>query len=326
MTLEPGEKRDIVMLLGAADSEEAVREIIGRHRAPAAAGQSVTSNIDAWEKRLATIRVRTPEPTFDLMVNRWSLYQALSCRMWARSALYQSSGAFGFRDQLQDVMAFVYSEPAIARDHIVTAASRQFVEGDVQHWWHPQTGRGVRTRFSDDLVWLPYVIDHYVTVTADREVFDDRSPVSHDAAPQSGRTRDLRSTETIRGSRNHLRSLRSRAEESVHQGRARASAHRQRRLERWNEPGWDRGEGRECVAGVVSHNDAAEVLSARRESVATTRCATKCLARPMNTPKPSSAPPGTANGIGVPTSTTDLRWAHGRVTSARSIRSRKAGA
>ena len=129
------------------------------------------------------------------MVNRWSLYQALSCRMWARSALYQSSGAFGFRDQLQDVMAFVYSEPAIAREHIVTAASRQFVEGDVQHWWHPQSGRGVRTRFSDDLVWLPYVVDHYVTVTADREVFDDRSPVSHDAAPESGRARDLRSTE-----------------------------------------------------------------------------------------------------------------------------------
>jgi cyclic beta-1,2-glucan synthetase len=176
VTLEPGEKRDIVMLLGAADSEDAVREIIGRHRAPAAAGQSVTSNIEAWEKRLTTIRVRTPEPTFDLMVNRWSLYQALSCRMWARSALYQSSGAFGFRDQLQDVMALVYSEPATAREHIVRAASRQFVEGDVQHWWHPQTGRGVRTRFSDDLVWLPYVIDHYVAVTADTEVFDVEVP------------------------------------------------------------------------------------------------------------------------------------------------------
>jgi cyclic beta-1,2-glucan synthetase len=176
VTLEPGEKRDIVMLLGAADSEDAVREIIGRHRAPTSAGQSVTSNINAWEKRLATIRVRTPEPTFDLMVNRWSLYQALSCRMWARSALYQSSGAFGFRDQLQDVMAFVYSDSATAREHIVRAASRQFVDGDVQHWWHPQTGRGVRTRFSDDLVWLPYVIDHYVTVTADREVFDIEVP------------------------------------------------------------------------------------------------------------------------------------------------------
>jgi len=92
--------------------------------------------------------------------------------MWARSALYQSSGAFGFRDQLQDVMAFVYSEPDIAREHIIRSASRQFVEGDVQHWWHPHSGRGVRTRFSDDLVWLPYVVDHYVSVTGDEAIFD----------------------------------------------------------------------------------------------------------------------------------------------------------
>jgi cyclic beta-1,2-glucan synthetase len=176
VTLEPGEKRDVVMLLGAAESEEAVRQIIARHRTSAAAIQSVSSNTKAWEKRLSTIRVRTPEPTFDLMVNRWALYQALSCRMWARSALYQSSGAFGFRDQLQDVMAFVYADPAVAREHIVRAASRQFVEGDVQHWWHPLTGRGVRTRFSDDLVWLPYVIDHYVTVTSDEGIFDIEIP------------------------------------------------------------------------------------------------------------------------------------------------------
>ena len=176
VTLEPGESRDIVMLLGAAESEDAVRAIILRHRAPAAALRAVDSNIDSWERRLDTIKVRTPEPTFDLMVNRWSLYQALSCRMWARTALYQSSGAFGFRDQLQDAMAFVYADPSVASEHIVRAASRQFVEGDVQHWWHPQTGRGVRTRFSDDLVWLPYVIDHYVNVSCDREIFDVEVP------------------------------------------------------------------------------------------------------------------------------------------------------
>ena len=176
VVLEPGETRDVVMLLGAAESEDAVRQIIGRHRAPDAAERSVSANTEAWEQRLSTIKVRTPEPTFDLMVNRWALYQALSCRMWARSALYQSSGAFGFRDQLQDSMAFVYADPQVAREHIIRAASRQFVEGDVQHWWHPQTGRGVRTRFSDDLVWLPYVVDHYVTVVPDREIFDVEVP------------------------------------------------------------------------------------------------------------------------------------------------------
>jgi cyclic beta-1,2-glucan synthetase len=176
VTLEPGESRDIVMLLGAAQGEDAVRDIIARHRAPADARRSVDANIATWQRRLATIKVKTPEPTFDLMANRWSLYQALSCRMWARSALYQSSGAFGFRDQLQDVMAFVYSEPGIAREHIIRSAGRQFVEGDVQHWWHPHSGRGVRTRFSDDLVWLPFVVDHYVNIACDPAVLDAEAP------------------------------------------------------------------------------------------------------------------------------------------------------
>jgi cyclic beta-1,2-glucan synthetase len=176
VTIEPGETREIVMLLGAAEGEDAVREIIARNRTAAQAKGAVDANIHAWGERLSAVKVKTPSPTFDLMLNRWSLYQALSCRMWARTALYQSSGAFGFRDQLQDVMAFVYADAAVAREHIVRAASRQFVEGDVQHWWHPQTGRGVRTKFSDDLVWLPYVIDHYINVSCDRGVFDVEVP------------------------------------------------------------------------------------------------------------------------------------------------------
>ncbi|HEY3134078.1 MAG TPA: glucoamylase family protein [Gemmatimonadaceae bacterium] len=176
VTIEAGESRDIVMLLGAAGSEDAVREIILRHRAAPSARNAVDANVKAWQRRLDTIKVKTPELTFDLMLNRWSLYQALSCRMWARSALYQSSGAFGFRDQLQDAMAFVYADPDVAREHIIRAASRQFVEGDVQHWWHPQSGRGVRTKFSDDLVWLPFVIDHYVNVSCDRGIFDVEVP------------------------------------------------------------------------------------------------------------------------------------------------------
>ena len=175
--LQPGETRDVVVLLGAAGSDDDVRALIARYGAPARAEAAIDDAVAAWHDRLSVIAVRTPEPEFDAMLNRWSLYQALSCRMWARSALYQSSGAYGFRDQLQDCMAFVYAEPAIARAHLLRAAGRQFVEGDVQHWWHEPAGRGVRTRFSDDLVWLPFVADHYVRVTGDAAVWNATSAV-----------------------------------------------------------------------------------------------------------------------------------------------------
>jgi cellobiose phosphorylase len=174
--LAPGEARELVVVLGAAASEADARHALAQYRDVETAKAAVGATIRAWETRLSAITVRTPEPAFDAMLNRWMLYQALGCRMWARSALYQSSGAYGFRDQLQDTMAFVYAEPGIAREHILRAAGRQFVEGDVQHWWHPQSGRGVRTRFSDDLAWLPYVVDHYVRVTGDASVLDAEAP------------------------------------------------------------------------------------------------------------------------------------------------------
>jgi len=176
ITLAPGETRTIVVLLGAAESDDAARALIARHGSPGAAAAAIEGATAAWDERLSVIRVETPDAEFDALVNRWSLYQALSCRMWARSALYQSGGAYGFRDQLQDCMAFVYAEPAITRAHLLRAAGRQFTEGDVQHWWHEPTGRGVRTRFSDDLVWLPFVADHYVRVTGDAAVWDAAAP------------------------------------------------------------------------------------------------------------------------------------------------------
>lgn len=175
--LKPGETREVTVLLGAGSGKEDALALVSRYRAPDAANAALDHAARVWRARLGTISVRTPEPTFDLIVNQWALYQGLSCRMWARSAVYQSSGAFGFRDQLQDVMAFTYTEPKLARDHIIRCASRQFEEGDVQHWWHPHSGRGVRTRFSDDLVWLPYVVNHYLSLSGDNTVLDE--PVSY---------------------------------------------------------------------------------------------------------------------------------------------------
>jgi len=176
LELDAGQTREIVILLGAADSEAAARAATAAHRSAGLARAALERSVAAWEERLSVVQVRTPDPSFDVMLNRWTLYQALACRMWARSAIYQSSGAYGFRDQLQDLMAFVYAEPALARAHLLRAAGRQFLEGDVQHWWHPQSGRGVRTRFSDDLAWLPFVAEHYVRVTGDRAVLDEPVP------------------------------------------------------------------------------------------------------------------------------------------------------
>ncbi len=176
IVLEPGESREVAVLLGAADGEAEVAGLISRLGSTVAVRGAVDVAVQGWQDRLSTIAVHTPDPDFDVMINRWTLYQALSSRMWTRAGLYQSSGAYGFRDQLQDVMAFVHAEPGIAREHLLRAASRQFVEGDVQHWWHPLSGRGVRTRFSDDLAWLPFVVDHYVRTSGDTAVLDEVVP------------------------------------------------------------------------------------------------------------------------------------------------------
>jgi cyclic beta-1,2-glucan synthetase len=176
LEIAPGDTREVVVVLGGARTEALARDALARYRNVSRANAAVDQAVQGWAQRLSVIGVRTPEPSFDAMVNRWTLYQALACRMWGRTAVYQSSGAYGFRDQLQDVMAFVYAEPALAREHILRAASRQFEEGDVQHWWHPESGRGVRTRFSDDLAWLPYVTEHYVRVTGDQSILDEAVP------------------------------------------------------------------------------------------------------------------------------------------------------
>jgi cyclic beta-1,2-glucan synthetase len=175
LEMEAGGSAEIVVLLGETTNEDEARALIGKYRA--ADLDAVFATVTAfWDTTLGAVQVTTPDRAMDIMLNRWLLYQTLACRVWARAAFYQASGAYGFRDQLQDTMALCIAEPAIARAQLLRAASRQFVEGDVQHWWLPETGRGIRTRISDDRVWLAYVAAHYVTVTGDGAVLDAQIP------------------------------------------------------------------------------------------------------------------------------------------------------
>jgi cellobiose phosphorylase len=174
--IEPGGTTEITFLIGQADDEEAARALVDRFREPANVKTAFQETRLWWNRLLSTIEVETPDVAANLLLNRWLLYQTLSCRIWGRSALYQSSGAYGFRDQLQDVMALVHAAPHIAREHILRAAARQFVEGDVQHWWHPESGAGVRTRVTDDFLWLPFVTAHYIRTTGDADILDQMVP------------------------------------------------------------------------------------------------------------------------------------------------------
>jgi cyclic beta-1,2-glucan glucanotransferase len=171
--LAPHEAREVIFLIGEAESKEAAEALVSNFRQTANVNAAFEKVLNHWDELLGAVEVRTPDQALDTMLNRWLLYQTLSCRIWARTAFYQSGGAYGFRDQLQDVLALVYSRPEITRKQILLASAHQFKEGDVQHWWHPPSGRGVRTTISDDLVWLPFVTAFYINVTGDASVLDE---------------------------------------------------------------------------------------------------------------------------------------------------------
>jgi len=174
--LAPGETIEVVMLLGAAASDEQARAIVLELRDPEAAHAELERVRTHWRLQLEHLKVTTPDPAFDTLVNGWLPYQVLAARMFARSGYYQSGGAWGFRDQLQDAMALLHLRPELARAQLLRCAGRQFREGDVQHWWHPPSGKGVRTRISDDLLWLPWCTAEYVRVTGDAAVLDEVMP------------------------------------------------------------------------------------------------------------------------------------------------------
>jgi Cellobiose phosphorylase len=186
LSLNKGEEKEFLVLLGQDESFDSIERVINKYKDSQKAEEELDNVKNYWNGLLGTIQVETPDKSMDLMVNGWLMYQVISCRFWARTGFYQSGGAYGFRDQLQDVMAIGYLNPKITREHIIYSASKQYLEGDVQHWWHPIVESGIRTRFSDDLLWLPYVTIDYIQSTGDYSILDEEAGYLEDEILKEG--------------------------------------------------------------------------------------------------------------------------------------------
>ena len=177
LELQPGQERQLVFMLGVGGRRNAdASGLVQRYKGSDAAQAALDMVRAHWDATLGAVQIETPEPSLDVLANGWLMYQTIACRMWARSGYYQSGGAFGFRDQLQDAMAMIHTQPQILREHLLLCAAHQFVEGDVQHWWHPPSDRGVRTHCSDDYLWLPLATHRYVCCTGDQSVLAEQAP------------------------------------------------------------------------------------------------------------------------------------------------------
>ncbi len=173
LDIPAGESRELSFFLGEVTQASLLEPLLARYRVAGAVDAALTQVRHFWRSTVGVLQIRTPSPEIDIMVNGWLPYQNLACRMWGRTAFYQSGGAYGFRDQLQDAASLIYLSPELTRSQILTNAAHQFVEGDVLHWWHPPLSKGMRTRFADDLLWLPYLTAYYINTTGDQSVMQE---------------------------------------------------------------------------------------------------------------------------------------------------------